>query len=87
MRTARIIVLGTGLLATFAHVAAKEPSTLDRLYALTVPRPAPAQSRVLRVGSCSISCEAGSADNNCTDGQSCSCYCDGRGEAHCGGCQ
>lgn len=35
---------------------------------------------------CSTTCTNGSSSKDCPTGQSCSCYCDGRGDAVCGSC-
>lgn len=37
-------------------------------------------------GSCSTSCPNGSSSNTCPGSQTCSCHCDGRGDATCGSC-
>jgi hypothetical protein len=61
------------------------PSILERYSALIAPAKPSTQSLILKVTNCSITCKGGgTSSQNCPTGKSCSCYCDGRDEAHCG---
>ena len=53
---------------------------------LAVATVASALPRLALAGGCSASCPNGSSSKGCPEGQSCSCYCNGYGNAVCGDC-
>lgn len=64
----------------FAFGAESHPS-LSILGSSTTGGSAPLQA------GCSTKCTNGSSSKECSTGTSCSCYCDGRGDAVCGECK
>ncbi len=69
--------------------ADSQNSTLNNLTLSFLLQSPPKLSSLIKIGSCSITCGTSSASNDCAEGQSCTCYCNGGpdGNPVCNSCQ
>jgi hypothetical protein len=79
--------LTLALLLTVGMTWTANAGDQGRLAGLMSPSKPAAQSMIIKAGSCTVTCGGKTSNKSCSGTQSCSCYCDGRGDAVCGDCK